>query len=213
MSRTKERRKIIHEPSTHEIFSCLSSMISWSQILLEHGPQKEYHPFLKQLVDVKYFEDKEGKVTIKQLAATFNIKTTQATKWLHKIYDDILELNFDKPALFTNNKITTSFYCQHYDNSATVYLGLDVLPREYEHFAFHFIKAKVGTGNFWVSRVEHEVYENVIQPTIWLEGDNLNKYREMAVEEGLFKGWLGFMDKWDKHSFEIDEILLTHLRR
>lgn len=212
MQRVKHRNKIIHEPSTQETFYCLSLMPPWSQILLENGRQKEYQPFLKQLLDAKYFKDEEEKVTIKKLSARLNLPTTKATKWLHEIYDDILELNNDNPTLFTNNKITTCLYCRYYDSSATVYIGLDVLPREFESFSFPFIKAKAGTESFWISRVEHEVQETEVQPTIWLQGGNLNKYREMAVEEGLFKGWLNLMDNWEKPSFEIDKILLSHLR-
>jgi hypothetical protein len=213
MPRTKERRKFIHEPSTHEIFICLKSMVSWSKILHEHGPEKEYKPFLKKLLDANYFEGNEEKLMIKKIASALNAQTAKATRWLHEIYDDIIDLNFDKPQLFTNNKITAMFYCRYFDSSATVHLGIDVMPREFETFSFFFIKAKVGTGSFWVSRVEYEVYENSVQPAVWLEGGILNRYREMAVEEGIFKGWFHFMDRWDKNSNEIDEILLTRLRR
>ncbi|MGV3529129.1 MAG: hypothetical protein ACO1OO_09555 [Flavisolibacter sp.] len=212
MARIKERRKFIHKPSTQEIFLCLSSMLSWSAILFDQGPKKEYRPLLERLIDAKYFEPREDKMTIKAISSAFNIQSSKVTKWLHEIYNDILDLNLEQPLLFTGNKNKTCIYCNHYDSSATIYLGLDLLPRQYEYFTFYFLKGKVGTDNFWVSRVDYEVREDGVQPTVWLNGGILNKYREMAIEEALFKRWIGFMDMWHKNDHEIDEILRQHLR-
>ncbi|RYE37906.1 MAG: hypothetical protein EOP48_27930 [Sphingobacteriales bacterium] len=129
------------------------------------------------------------------------------------MYDDIIDLNFDQPALFTTNKLAVKCYFRYYDSHATIWIGVDFLPREFEYFNFFFIKAKMGIDRFWVSRIEHELLETGVQTTLWLEGGSLNRFREMAVEEGLFKGWLHFRDKWDKASFEIDDIILDHIRR
>ncbi len=209
MSRTKERKKIIHEPSTQEIFRCLSCMPKWSQILYDEGVDKVYKPFLKWLIEAKYFEERKEKITIKNIAIGYKAEATKITKWLHEIYDDIIELNFDKSELFINNKIPVHFYIKHFDNHSSINLGVDVLPREYENVTIPFMRGKIGTDNFWVSRIEHEVYDGNIEITVWLDGGILNRFRELAVEEALFKGWLGFMDKWDKTSYQIDEVLIN----
>ncbi|MBO9682328.1 MAG: hypothetical protein J7502_06620 [Flavisolibacter sp.] len=201
MPRTKEKRKFVHEPSTHEIFICLSSLPSWTTILLQNGTQKPYMPFLQWLIERNFYEEREEKITIKRIASDYKSETTKVTKWLHEIYDDIIELNYERPKLFVNNKATVTCYFSYYDSHAAIHLGLDFLPRVYEEFSFFFIKARTGADRFWISKVQYEVFDKNVQATLWLEGGILNRYREMAVEEGLFKGWLGFMDKWHKHSF------------
>lgn len=213
MSRTKERRKFIHEPSTHEIFSCLRSMVKWSNILFDHGPDKAYKPFLKSLIDCRYLEGREEKTTIKKIAGSFGLKTTKVTKWLHEIYNDILELNNDQEALFTNDKTPITLFFRYFDSSGSFTIGLDIIPRVYEEFNMYFIKAKVGTEMFWVKKVEHEYSDEGVRIFLWLEGGILNRYREMAVEEALFKGWIGFMEHWDKTNSEIDDILLRYIRK
>jgi hypothetical protein len=213
MPRTKGRRKFIHEPSTHEVFVCLSSMVNWSRILYEHGQDKEYKPFLKVLIDCNYLEGSEGKTTIKKIAGTYGLQITKATKWLHEIYNDILELNNEQEALFTNNKLPVILFFSYFDSSANFTVGLDVIPRVYEEFNMYFIKAKMGMERFWVKRVQHEYSDEATRIFLWLEGGILNRYREIAVEEALFKGWIGFMEKRDKTDSEIDDILIKYLRR
>ena len=63
--------------------------------MYDHGPEKEYKPFLKNLIECRYLEDSEGKTTIKKIAESFGLQTAKTTKWLHEIYNDILELNYD----------------------------------------------------------------------------------------------------------------------
>jgi hypothetical protein len=141
------------------------------------------------------------------------LQATKITKWLHEIYNDILELNNEQETLFTNNKIPVILFFSYFDSSGNFTVGLDVIPRVYEEFNMYFIKAKVGTERFWVKRVEYEYNDDSVRIFLWLEGGILNRYREMAVEEALFKGWIGFMEKWDKSNSEIDDILIKYLRR
>lgn len=65
----------------------------------------------------------------------------------------------------------------------------------------------MGIDFFWVKKVEHEIVNDDTEVTIWLEGGFLNKYREFALHKALYQGWIGFMDEFDKHSFELDEEL------
>ncbi len=213
MPRIKEREKFIHEPSTHEIFICLASMPSWSTVLLENVENKDYRQFLNWLIEKNFFKGNRGKVTIKQMAAEFGMKVSKISNWLPRIYDDIIELNSSKPELFSENKPLVNFFFSYHDSDASINLGVDMLPREYEDVSFFFIKAKIGTNRFWVSKVEHEIHDEGVEITIWLEGGFLNKYRELAVNEALFKGWIGLTDQWEKRPFEIDEILLKHIGR
>jgi hypothetical protein len=114
MSRTKEKKQILHEPSTQEIFKCLSEMPKWSELLLTSGADKIYKPFLQWLIEVNFFNGKNEKRTVKQIATGFKTDTAKVTKWIHEIYDDIFELNYDKPELFQTKGINVSLHMKHY---------------------------------------------------------------------------------------------------
>ena len=77
--------------------------------------------------------------------------------------------------------------------------------REFETIRFPFAKGIVGTVQFWVKRIEHEIVEDIVYTTLWLDGGTLNRYREFALDKALFQGWIHFMDVYHKHSFELDD--------
>ena len=205
MTRIKQTRKINHEPSTHEIFTCLSQMVSYSKILLDSNPDKPYVDFLSWLLEVNFHKDSEEKISIKKLAADYKIQTAKVTKWIADIYQDIFEINWDKPELFYGSGVKVTLYMKHYDDHCSFCITMPVVPREFEEVRFYFAKAKMGIDFFWVKKVEHEVRDDGIEVTIWLQGGFLNKYREFALHKALFQGWIGFMDEFDKHTFELDE--------
>jgi hypothetical protein len=207
MGRTKEREKIIHKPSTHEIFLCLSWMQVYAQILLNEKTNNKYSDLLAFLVNKRFYEGERDKITIKRIAADLNTKTVDVTKWLVEIYDDIFTLNDEKPELFEGNGIKTELYFRYYDNHCGFTVWLQVLPREFETFSFWFVKAKMGVERFWVKKVEYNIENNITTITIWLEGGLPNRYREFAVEKALFRNDIGFMDVYQKQDFEIDDEL------
>ena len=207
MGRTKERRKFIHEPSTHEIFYCLSGIPDYSKTLLEQNPVKPYSDFLRQLIGLNFYNERTEKIPIKKIAADLKTDTAKATKWLKAIYEQIFELNFDKPELFQKNGVKVCMYMRYFDSSCTFYTSLPVLPREFETVNFPFAKAKTGTERYWVKRVEHEISGDIADVTLWLDGETLNKYHEFALDKALFQGWIHFMDVYDKTSNELDDEL------
>lgn len=143
------------------------------------------------------------------MARDFKADTVRVTKWIHQIYEDIFELNEDKPELFQTNENKVTLYMKDYDNYCSFRLSLPTLPREYEAFRFYFIKGKLGTDDFWVKRVVHIIEDDKTCIDISLEGGHVNKYREFALDRALFHGWIGFMDIYQKHKFEIDDKLKT----
>lgn len=207
MGRTKERRKILHEPSTHEIFRCLSGMTDYSKILLEHSTGNAYDDFLRWLIEKDFYNDQMEKISIKQIALESQNNAAKVTKWLKEIYQEIFKLNSDKPELFQSEGVKLTMYFNNYDNSCTIYTSLPVMPRQFETISFLFVKAKVGVEYFWVKKIEHEIVMNTITITLWLEGGFLNKYREFALDKALFQGAIHFMDVYDKRDFELDDEL------
>src|SRR5688572_4361075 len=168
MPRTKERVKIHHEPSTYEIFYCLSKMPSFSKVLAEQIEDKPYVNFLRWLIDKNFYNDRTEKITIKKIATDFKCDSTKVTKWIKEIYEEIFELNFDKPELFQGNGLKVGMYIRYYDDGCTIYTTMPVLPREFETVKIPFVKGKVGTDHFWVKKVEHEIEDDVAEVTLWL---------------------------------------------
>lgn len=207
MGRTKERRKILHEPSTLETFYCLCSMPMYSKILAEQNTGKPYSDFLHWMLKTNFYDDQTGKITIKKIATDYKGDSKKITKWIKSIYEEVFELNYNKPELFQRDGVKLSMYIKYYDNVVSFYTSLPVLPREFETCRFPFVKSKVGIEYFWVKKVEHEIVENTSNVTIWLAGGTVNKYREFALDKALFHSRIHFMEVYDKHDFELDEDL------
>jgi len=94
------------------------------------------------LIEVNFFDGRNERRTIKQIANSFEAETSKVTKWIHEIYDDMFELNSTKPELFQATGIQVDLFMTHYDKSCPLYASLPVLPREFESFQFPFIQLK-----------------------------------------------------------------------
>ncbi|MBK8482805.1 MAG: hypothetical protein IPL31_00220 [Saprospiraceae bacterium] len=205
MSRTNERKRFYHEPSTHEIFQCLSIMPMYSKILLEQNSDKPYSDFLSWLIDKNFYKGQNEKITIKRISADFRTETVKITKWIKEIYEQIFDLNYDKPELFQSNGVPVCLYLKYFDSSCYFYTSFPVLPREFETIRYPFTKAKVGTNLFWVKRVEHEFEEGTAKITLSLEAGYINKYREFALDKALFQGRIHYTDVFELQSYELDD--------
>lgn len=205
MGKIKERRILIHKPSTQEILHCLSIMPSYSTLLLQQYPDKPYSEFLKWLIDKNYYKGLNKKITIKRISVEFKAEAVKVTKWIKEIYEEIIELNYDKPELFQTNGNKVCLEMKHYDSYFSFYTSLPIFPREYETLKFPFAEGMVGTRNFWVKKIEHEIIEDNALVTIFLVGEVLNKYREFALDKALFQGWIHYMDVYELSPFELED--------
>lgn len=207
MGRIKERPKLIYQANTLEYLYSLGDMSRWSELLREQNNGKAYNDFLKWILSKDYFKDNQ-KISIKKIAELSGFPSVKITKWLREIYDDIFELNEAKPELFRlDGDIKVEFYFRSTDNYCMFKMSLPIIPRKYETFDLFFVKAKMGTSLFWVKDVGHYVTENGISISVSLYGGLPNMYREFALSKALFEGKLGFMDVYQKHEFEIDNLL------
>lgn len=206
MPRRKEKIEILHTPTTHEIFVCLSDMVAYSRLLLEYGPPKPYRDFLKWIIEMNFYKTGE-RINIKKISADFKTDTSKITKWICQIYEDIFELNASKPELFQNGGTKITLRLSHHDNCCLFYLSLPVIPREFENFHFYFAKGKTGASKFWVKDIAYFLEENNFEIIISLDGTHLNKYREFILDKAMFQGKVGFGDLLHKNSFELDDEL------
>lgn len=176
----------------------------WAKKLLGHG--KEYDNFLIKLIERNFYKESE-RVTIKKIAEETGYKTIQVTNWVRQIYDDIFTLNSESPELFRQDGIRLNLYFSYFDSYAMVTLWLKHIPRVFDCFDFFFVKAKVGTGNFWVRDITHEVDNGDHQINVQLRGGFPNMYREMLIEKALFFNVIGLRDIYDNTDYQLDEIL------
>lgn len=207
MPRQKNRPKFIHQPSTHDIFLSLSTMPSYSKILLENTEGKPYVNLLKGLLDVDFYSSINEKTTIKKISTDFSTDAAKVTKWIAQVYEDILTLNTERPELFQKEGHKVTLIFRFYDNSCMFYTGMNAIPREFERLSFYFVNAKVGSSSYWVKRVEHQIEKGQQEISIWLEAGSPNKYRDFALDKALFQGRIGFMDVYQQEPSEIDEKL------
>jgi hypothetical protein len=206
MPRLKEKRKIIHQPSTKEIFGCLSNGREWVKLLINESNTKPYVEFLNWMIDKKFYENEE-RVTIKKISKDYNERTSKITLWIEQIYEDIFQLNESDPQKFSKEGVIVNLQMSNYDNSCSLVLALPVVPREFEMVTFRFVHAKMGTDYFWVKNIQHEIYQDEVQITVWLEGGFVNKYREFAYEKAKFQEEIHWTEEHSMNSFEIDSLL------
>lgn len=212
MARFKEREKILHEPSTLEVFGCLSGKPTYAKILAEELPEKAYIPFLQWLIEKDFYKERDEKTSIKRIAADFKSETSKVTKWIKEIYTDIFDLNYDRPELFQKNGIGVCFYCKYYDDRVHLHTTVNALPRQYETVRIPFIKAKVGVDFFWVETIEHLIYDDEPEITIWLKGGSVNKYRQFMLDKAIYQGYIAWEDIYHKYDFELDKEILKLYR-
>ena len=205
MSRTKERKKITHTPSTLEVFHSLASCSEWVELLLNED--HAYNSFIEGLIKNSFFKTEEERFTIKKLASKLGYPTPKITKWITMMYEDIINLNWDKPQLFRKDGIKHSLHFQNYDNYISLILWLKTTPREFETFSSPFLKAKMGTSSFCITSVMHEFEDCEHNIEIILKGGFSNRYRSMLLERAKFFGHIGLIETFNDYDFQIDEKL------
>ncbi len=206
MTRTKAKKEIHYKPDNRELILGLSSMPKWSAILLQNN-DKPYKAFLEWLLANDFLKSQPNNTKVKTLSDSSGFNYPKVTKWLREIYDDILKLNCDSPDLFKEEGIKHEFYACNYDDNVNFTIWLPVTPRLHEACEFRFLKAKLGTDQFWVSHVSHVIGNDETVISIWLKGGFVNYYREMLVHRAMFEGQMGFSQALFDYDFKVDEEL------
>lgn len=199
----------IYKASTKETLFSLASASNWARLLLNNS--KVYEPFLRSLLEINFFENEssfQDRFTIKKIAEHLGYKTTEVTKWIGEIYNDLFDLNADNELLFKKEGVKHNLLFRYlYDNTASFTIWLQQSPRQFETIYFPLVKAKVGTDRFWVKAVDHTIVDGSQEVDLFLNGGILNRYRELLYERALFERKIGFFEAYKMTEFEIDERL------
>jgi hypothetical protein len=203
--KSMKRELRIHEPTTKEIYFCLSRAIEWCEIIAKNTIGKPYNDFLKWLIEHQFFKTKEN-VTVKWLSEEFKKPARNIKQWISQIYDDIFELNDNSPELFLKDGIRVSLLFNSHDNFTGFDISVRSVPRENETVRFPFVQAKIGMELFWVDKVDHS-FSTEQEISIWLIAGFPNRYRKFALDKAEFQGEISFWDLQEKYSFELDDTL------
>ncbi|MBC7390441.1 MAG: hypothetical protein H7329_14590 [Opitutaceae bacterium] len=179
----------------------------YSKVLAETFPEKVYNNFLKKLIELNFLKDEKRRTTIKEVSIELNEKADKITKWIHSIYEDILELLYNKPELFKTDGTLCTLTMGYFDSYCCIKIYLPFLPRKGEHFDFSFTKAKTGTYNYRVKHIMHEVNEDKYEAVIMLTGDMGSDYGDWLREKALFHQEIGYRDILEMNSFQVDDLL------
>jgi hypothetical protein len=194
------------QASAIDTFYSMVSCAKWVKFLQGNG--KPYQNFLSNLISVSFYKELDRRTTIKHMAEQFGFKRELITKWIKEMYEDIFDLNWNKPELFEEEGIMHELYFKGYRDSTGLRLWLKTTPRVYEKIDLFFLDAKLGCRSFWVKDVHHDLDDSQHIISVHLEGGILNKHRELLVDRALFEGVLGWMDAHQGRESAIDKQLL-----
>lgn len=106
--------KTFFEIRNPERIDALLSEYQWMKLLKNRG--HKYEMLLDYMIDLGEYESmdeanqesKRREVT--KISKTLGISPQIVSRWLHEIYNDIWELNYDTPKLFQKKKSTAMSY-------------------------------------------------------------------------------------------------------
>lgn len=220
MSRTKQSLPEKYIPSTKDVEISLFYEYQWIGLLAGRG--KPYDHIINGLLEIgKYWNSDEsshehGKLTMKWFAERLNETPVHVNKWLHAIYDDLLDLNYNEPELFVaEGEIPCSFLLSGYSDGhfRLINFGVPVLPRVGESLNYIFARAAVGCDYFYVNEIlyERELGKTKIE-IVCKAGTRYNKYREFLLDKARFLDEIDFRTEYDARP-HLDEMLQAYARK
>lgn len=206
----KQKEIFEYKASSKDYLLALTSFPSFTKKIniQGHSCQKMLEYFVN---NERHFLNEDSQIpTMKELSSILNINVNRLSAQLKLIYDEILELNFNKPQIFTkDDEIPCLLSFKYFDSYQTFNLGLKVVPRKSESFNFYFIKPRLGAASFHVERVYHDYENDGHSILLTLSPRYPNQYMELLKEKAYLRRDISFseliMVDWDS-SFE-DKIL------
>jgi len=210
--KTKERIVYQHKSNSREYLSALIAFPNYCKLLIETNK-----PYLELLKWILAFSKNRTEDTLtpdlKIIAKEANVSYNIMAKFLHDIYIDVIELNYDKPRKFLNNDETICCVTFNYLGAYSYFnIGFHKIPRIGEQFNFAFIRPKIGSDRFWVKDVQHELLNGLQLITIVLTYDEPNSYLQLLKEKAYLRHELHWMDYRSELSLDAKEHLIMNNR-
>ena len=208
-----------YNPDAKLLVNSLTTEYQWLPLL--KGRNKPYEILLDYLhnlgvksnLGTENYDNKEFQSN--RIAEITGIKVSKIKGWLTKIYNDILELNYDEPELFNNGCLY--HYVLYFNYHSYFYEDFNVwLPtilNRFDRFEFNFIEAKLNTRSFWVKDISHTYKNGKATTQIELKGGFSNVYRELLFEKAIYMRKISSLSKFKLYDFQMDEILMEYAKK
>lgn len=167
---------------------------------------------------VNWFLDKEKYVpdesydlpTIKALADELKMSSGAIRLQLERLYEDICDLNYERPFLFKKEKeILCNIIFRYQGNTAAFRVGLTHIPHTGDSFNFFFINPRLGSSSFWVKRIYHEYDDGGQKVTLMVSMDYPNAYLDLVREKAYLKRQISFSELMNTEiDYEMQDKLL-----
>lgn len=201
----KETGRTTIIPTAHEILNSLADMPAWSKTLYDHT-DAAYKVLLALIIENNFYR-REQKKTMGAIAKITGIDQGKLKKWLVKIYDDLIALNYEQPALFKSPGIRHLLVMTNMRNECQLNVWLPSTPRKGDEIEIYLMKAKLDCYLYTVTRITYEITNNETHITLSLEGGTRNPYRDWLLHRAWFEQRIGYNFKRDLTELEMDELL------
>lgn len=159
-------------------------MIVKEQVIKLFTDNKKYKDFLEFIFAKDYLDDNDLKLpTIKEISKATGLTSNKVTKLIRELYADFLEKELD----FSKVEIIyfLSYFRKHLQLNFT---KSAYIPRIGEQVDMSFVNAELGTGMFYVDKVEHTFEKNVQRIYITLKAGVYSNYFQFRKSKAYAEG-------------------------
>ncbi len=181
--------------SFKELIFAIQAMKEQTKTLI--GKEKPYELLLTILLSKDYYnEDEPHYFSSVELQKLTGLSHSKIKSQMEEIHQEIFDLAFNDPTVFSFNEVVYDFYIKGWRNSISFKGKIPVLPRVGDDFEFPFLRAfNNGTGTFFVSRIQHRFTDTSQVICIWLEAGVYNSYVKFKKDKDEFERH----EQWIKH--------------
>jgi hypothetical protein len=205
----KDGNEVRYQASTQDIFIALTSEAQWLD-LLEISDKKVLKLINIIQLEGRKTDDEQGdSPSIKTIAKEIGTNPTNVSDWVVQLYDDLWQLNWQKPELFHKGALICECYFKGGLDKQYCYfkLGLQHPFTPGDNFNWVFLRGKFSLMAFHVTSVGHEHINGKMKTFINFKIGYGNRYREMLLEKARFLEVISYDELIDLPEYKIDELL------
>ncbi|MBL0049680.1 MAG: hypothetical protein IPP32_16480 [Bacteroidetes bacterium] len=206
--KTKSNPTIDFKATTSDYFFALLHFPCYTKLL--KADNEPYKDLLRWLINYKQnHEEEERFSSLGEVAKKLGISYSSFSMQIKTIYEDIMDLNFDRPELFSlPNQQLYSLSFEYWGNSCYFNMGLDVMPKFGESFSFSFVKPKCDCNMFYVDKIYHEIQNGKQEVTISLISREPNHYLNLLKDKAYLNHEISLMEYCFDQGYKLEEKLL-----
>lgn len=171
------------------------------------GKGKDYDDLLEFLLMNDYYYDEDLLFPkMKDIQEQLNIPYTKLRKQLLKIYNELIEASYEDG--FNFKELEYFFSMSYLDEYISFSIkNLPVTPRVGENIEIPFFKEKLGTRNFYVESIQHELGDGKQCIHVRLKNGRYNRFWDIRKGEADLKREFTFKEQLELNEFNMKEKL------